>query len=97
MAVRDSDSDGSRGWLLHAGDAYFHHGEVEHTPPLSHPVLDPVQQGAQTDAVARVAARDRLRDLLGDRDRDRDRDHAEEVTVFSAHDPWELARALMRP
>ncbi|MGP3989751.1 MBL fold metallo-hydrolase [Streptomyces sp. 3N207] len=80
VAVRDGDGK----WLLHAGDAYMYHGEIEHTPPLSHPVLEPVQQGAQTDPADRLAARDRLRDLR--------RDHAEEVTVFSAHDPWELAR-----
>lgn len=82
VAVRDSDGR----WLLHAGDAYFYHGEIEHTPPLSHPFLDPVQQGAQTDAAARVATRDRLRDLH--------RDHRDEVTVFSAHDPWELVRLV---
>ncbi|WP_167536419.1 MBL fold metallo-hydrolase [Streptomyces ficellus] len=80
VAVRDGDGR----WLLHAGDAYMYHGEIEHTPPLSHPVFDPVQQGAQTEAAARVATRDRLRALR--------RDHADEVTVFSAHDPWEFAR-----
>lgn len=80
VAVRDGDGR----WLLHAGDAYLYHGELDHTPPLSHPVLEPVQQGAQTDAAARHATRDRLRALR--------RDHADEVTVFSAHDPWELAR-----
>ncbi|MGX6739110.1 MBL fold metallo-hydrolase [Streptomyces peucetius] len=80
VAVRD---DNGR-WLLHAGDAYMYHGEIEQTPPLSHPVLDPVQQGAQADVAARVVTRDRLRVLR--------RDHAGEVTVFSAHDPWELAR-----
>ncbi|MFD9409782.1 MBL fold metallo-hydrolase [Streptomyces sp. NPDC059989] len=82
VAVRDSDGR----WLLHTGDAYFHHGEVEHTPPLSHPVLDPIQQGAQTDPAGRVATRDRLRALRSD--------HAQEVTLFSAHDPWELARLV---
>ncbi|MGW1196214.1 hypothetical protein ACWD4B_10230 [Streptomyces sp. NPDC002536] len=76
--------DGDGRWLLHAGDAYMYHGELEHTPPLSHPALDPVHQGAQTDAAARVTARDRLRALH--------RDRADAVTVFSAHDPWELAR-----
>ncbi|MCI4079938.1 MBL fold metallo-hydrolase [Streptomyces sp. MMS21 TC-5] len=80
VAVRDDDGR----WLLHAGDAYMYHGELENTPPLDHPVLDPVQRGAQTDASARTATRDRLRDLV--------RDHGDEVTVFSAHDPWEYAR-----
>ncbi|WKV75537.1 MBL fold metallo-hydrolase [Streptomyces sp. PCS3-D2] len=80
VAVRDDDGR----WLLHAGDAYTHHAELEQTPPLAHPVFEPVQQGAQTDAAARIATRDRLRDLV--------RDHGDEVTVFSAHDPWEYAR-----
>ncbi len=80
VAVRD---DGGR-WLLHAGDAYMFHGELERTPPLSHPALEPVQHGAQTDEAARLVTRDRLRVLH--------RDHADEVTVFSAHDPWEFAR-----
>ncbi|MEU3064655.1 MBL fold metallo-hydrolase [Streptomyces subrutilus] len=80
VAVRGGDGR----WLLHAGDAYMYHGEIEHTPPFPHPVFEPVQEGAQTDGTARVATRDRLRALR--------RDHADEVTVFSAHDPWELAR-----
>ncbi|MFI0859121.1 hypothetical protein ACH4RA_02350 [Streptomyces smyrnaeus] len=79
VAVRDEEGR----WLLHGGDAYMYHGELEHTPALSHPVLDPVQQGAQTDAAARLGTRDRLRGLC--------RDHADAVTVFSAHDPWEFA------
>ncbi|MFE6083570.1 MBL fold metallo-hydrolase [Streptomyces virginiae] len=79
VAVRDDDGR----WLLHAGDAYTYHGELEQTPPLAHPVFEPVQQGAQTDAAVRTATRDRLRALV--------REHADEVTVFSAHDPWEFA------
>ncbi|MEU3527618.1 MBL fold metallo-hydrolase [Streptomyces sp. NPDC038707] len=84
VAVRDGDGR----WLLHAGDAYMYHGEVDAAPPLAHPVLEPVQHGAQTDAAARVATRDRLRALR--------RAHADEVTVFSAHDPWEFARLAAR-
>ncbi|SCK31167.1 MULTISPECIES: hypothetical protein [unclassified Streptomyces] len=84
VAVRDGDGR----WLLHAGDAYTRHGEIEHPPPRSHPALDPVQQGAQTDAAARVLTRDRLRGLR--------RDHADEVTVLSAHDSWEFARLTAR-
>ncbi|MGF2213694.1 hypothetical protein [Streptomyces albidoflavus] len=71
-------------WLLHAGDAYLYHGEIERTPPSAHPAFAPVQQGAQTDAGAVRATRERLRALR--------RDHGDRVTVFSAHDPWEWAR-----
>ncbi|GHH00528.1 MBL fold metallo-hydrolase [Streptomyces rubradiris] len=84
VAVRDGDGR----WLLHAGDAYMYHGELDADPPCAHPVLEPVQHGAQTDAAARVATRDHLRSLK--------RDHADEVTVFSAHDPWEFARLAAR-
>ncbi|WP_242514602.1 MBL fold metallo-hydrolase [Streptomyces albidoflavus] len=80
VAVRD----GAGRWLLHAGDAYLYHGEIERTPPSAHPAFAPVQQGAQTDAGAVRATRERLRALR--------RDHGDRVTVFSAHDPWEWAR-----
>ncbi|MFG2638988.1 MBL fold metallo-hydrolase [Streptomyces sp. NPDC048362] len=80
VAVRD---DAGR-WLLHAGDAYMYHAEIEQTPPLPHPAFAPIQDESQTDTEARVATRDRLHILR--------RDHGDQVTVFSAHDPWELAR-----
>ncbi|MCB5163900.1 MBL fold metallo-hydrolase [Streptomyces bambusae] len=80
VAVRDG---GSGRWLLHAGDAYMYHGEIDATPPVPHPAFVPVQQGAQTDGEAATTALDRLRTLR--------RDHADEVSVFSAHDPWEFA------
>ncbi|MEV5306758.1 hypothetical protein [Streptomyces diastaticus] len=85
VAVRDGDGR----WLLHAGDAYMYHGEIERTPPLAHPAFAPVQQGAQTDAEAVRATRERLRALR--------RDHGDRVTVFSAHDPWEFARLTTPP
>ncbi|WP_030458648.1 MBL fold metallo-hydrolase [Kitasatospora sp. NRRL B-11411] len=80
VAVRTDDGR----WLLHAGDAYMYHGEIERTPPLAHPSFAPVQDGAQTDASARLAALERLRALR--------RDHGDRVAVVSAHDPWEFAR-----
>ncbi|MFE4588939.1 MBL fold metallo-hydrolase [Streptomyces laurentii] len=84
VALRDDAGQ----WLLHAGDAYMYHGEIERTPPLSHPVFVPIQHGAQTDAETRVTTLDRLRALH--------RDHGDRVTVFSAHDPWEFARFAPR-
>ncbi|MFG1984725.1 MBL fold metallo-hydrolase [Streptomyces albidoflavus] len=41
VAVRD----GAGRWLLHAGDAYLYHGEIERTPPSAQPAFAPVQQG----------------------------------------------------
>jgi glyoxylase-like metal-dependent hydrolase (beta-lactamase superfamily II) len=79
VAVRIGDR-----WLLHAGDAYFYHGEIEADPPLSHPELDFVQEGAQVDRDLRLAGLRRLRRLR--------REHGDEVEIFSAHDPWEFQR-----
>ncbi len=77
--------DGDR-WLLHAGDAYFYHRELDACAPESHPLFDFVQQDSEVDHALRVANQDRLRDVV--------RHHADEVTVISAHDPWELDREL---
>ncbi|WP_326659103.1 MBL fold metallo-hydrolase [Streptomyces sp. NBC_00385] len=78
IAVQDGDR-----WLLHCGDAYYYHREVG---PLkeTHPLLDFVQTTAQVHRELRLGTRARLRELL--------RDHGDEVEIFSAHDPWELAR-----
>ena len=77
VAVRDG-----HGWLLHAGDAYFFHGEVDPVSPRSTPGLAFFQRLVAMDDVARRANQVRLRELV--------RDHGTEVRVFSAHDPVEL-------
>ena len=71
-------------WLLHAGDAYFYHGEIEADPPVLHPLLDLIQENAQADRGLRLDALQRLRTLH--------REHGGEVEIFSAHDPWEFRR-----
>ncbi|MEV4111673.1 MBL fold metallo-hydrolase [Nonomuraea sp. NPDC049695] len=71
--------DGGR-WLLHAGDAYFYHGELDRQPQ-PHPLMDLVQVSAQVDPERRVSSQERLRSLA----------HDHGVAVFSAHDPWELS------
>ncbi|MFI0355129.1 MBL fold metallo-hydrolase [Actinomadura sp. 9N407] len=76
VAVRDGDR-----WLLHCGDAYYYHREVGNDPH-PHPVLDLVQTHSQVDRDLRLGTQARLRELV--------RDHGDEVSVFSAHDPWEL-------
>ncbi|MEA2682735.1 MAG: hypothetical protein QOK05_1063 [Chloroflexota bacterium] len=76
IAVRTDDR-----WLLHAGDAYFHHSIVD-DPPGRPPVGLRVFEGlvaAERDLLA--GNHDRLHELA--------RDHAGEVTVFSSHDPTE--------
>lgn len=70
------------GWLLHAGDAYFFHGEIDPAKPRSTPGLALFQRIAAVDDAARRKNQARLRELV--------RDHRREVRVFSAHDPVEL-------
>ncbi|MCF4136777.1 MBL fold metallo-hydrolase [Streptomyces sp. Tue 6430] len=74
--------DGDR-WLLHCGDAYYYHREIEDLKE-PHPLLDLVQTGSQVHRDLRLGTQARLRELV--------RDHGDRVEVFSAHDPWEFAR-----
>lgn len=74
-------SDGR--WLLHAGDAYFFHGQVEERAwvPLG---LRMFQRMADADRAQRVANQARLRKLA--------LEHRGDVEVFCSHDPEELDR-----
>jgi glyoxylase-like metal-dependent hydrolase (beta-lactamase superfamily II) len=71
--------DGS--WLLHAGDAYFFHGEKER-PAHCPPGLRAFQRLVAVDNRSRLENVARLRALHAD--------HGDEVTVFCAHDEAEL-------
>ncbi|MDT7784773.1 MAG: hypothetical protein QOF58_3192, partial [Pseudonocardiales bacterium] len=53
--------DGSR-WLLHCGDAYYYHRELD-ADPEPHPLLDIVQTGSEVDHGLRVDTQARLRVL----------------------------------
>lgn len=65
-------------WLLHCGDAYFHHGEVG--TPRSCPVgLRLFQTIVGHDNAARKQNQERLRELAAT--------HAGEVALMCAHDP----------
>ncbi|SFL07689.1 Metallo-beta-lactamase superfamily protein [Streptosporangium canum] len=77
--------DGDR-WLLHCGDAYYFHGEIDPDRPYGHPGMDILQQITEVDRPLRLGNHARLRELV--------RLHGDEVSVFSAHDPWELQRHL---
>ncbi len=77
VAVRTAE-----GWLLNAGDAYFHHDELqaEHArPPLG---LNLYQRAMTTNHPKRQANMERLRQLS--------REHSHPVKIFSSHDPDEL-------
>ncbi len=72
------------GWLLHCGDAYFHHRELG-SPPSCPPALRCFQSLVAADNSVRKANRERLRELVYA--------HSQEVSAFCAHDPDELERA----
>ena len=78
VAVKAGD-----GWLLHCGDAYFHHGEMA-TPPSCPPVLRFFQNLTASDNKARRRNQERLRELVSA--------HGAEVNLLCAHDPHELER-----
>lgn len=72
------------GWLLHCGDAYFFHGEMDPNAPHCPPGLSMFQTLMAVDRSERLRNQERLR-ALG-------RDHGGEVELFCAHDPAELER-----
>jgi glyoxylase-like metal-dependent hydrolase (beta-lactamase superfamily II) len=78
VAVKSGDS-----WLLHAGDAYFHHDEVDQAERSCPFGLEMFQRVAQVSGADRLGTQERLRALA--------RDATAGVRVFSAHDHAELA------
>jgi hypothetical protein len=71
------------GWLLHAGDAYFHHRELVSADGAP-AALRWFQRVVEVDGPARRGNQDRLRELVARRD--------EGLEVFCAHDAHELDR-----
>lgn len=74
------------GWLLNAGDAYFHRHEMDATPRCT-PMLAAYQAMMEVDRETRLDNQERLRDLA--------QDEGAGVRVFCSHDPIEL-EALSR-
>lgn len=77
VIVRNGDR-----WLVHAGDAYFHHHAIDHdgTVPLGFAAFE---RATQMDPAARRASVAALRQL---------RTSYDDVDLFCAHDPDEYAR-----
>jgi glyoxylase-like metal-dependent hydrolase (beta-lactamase superfamily II) len=73
VAVRDEDR-----WLLHCGDAFFHHGEIA-TPPHCPPGLAAFAAFDQVDGAARRGNVERLRELAAR--------SSDEVELICSHDP----------
>jgi glyoxylase-like metal-dependent hydrolase (beta-lactamase superfamily II) len=71
-------------WLLQAGDAYFHHAEMDPERPRCTPGLRFYQWMMQKDGPARLANQARLRELA--------RAHGGQVDVICGHDPAEFER-----
>jgi glyoxylase-like metal-dependent hydrolase (beta-lactamase superfamily II) len=72
-----------QGWLLHAGDAYYHRGQIKADEARCPLVLRLFEWFGQFDGKLRVKNQQRLRELVASHP---------EVTVFCAHDPVELSR-----
>lgn len=77
VAVRRADGH----WLLHAGDAFFHRGQLAAAPTCP-ATLAAFQSLMAADNSARRANVDRLRELA--------LTHVDDVTVLCAHDPEQL-------
>jgi glyoxylase-like metal-dependent hydrolase (beta-lactamase superfamily II) len=73
-----------REWLLHAGDAYFHRGEMDPTRPSCPIGLELFQRAVAIDNEMRLVNQERLRALA--------REQAGRVRVFCAHDSVEIER-----
>jgi glyoxylase-like metal-dependent hydrolase (beta-lactamase superfamily II) len=76
--------DTGNGWLLHAGDSFFHAGETAPEGPRCPPGLALFESAVQTGRAARLRNQERLRTLA--------RDHADDVRVFCAHDTAQYRR-----
>lgn len=74
------------GWLLHAGDAYFYHGEMRNTVRRCTVGLRGYQTMMEVSRDLRLANQERLRRLTIDRRHD--------VRVICAHDAVEFERAV---
>ena len=74
-------------WLLQAGDAYFHRGEVRSPERRCTPGLRAYQTMMETHREQRLANQARVRRLSVD--------HAGEVRVVCSHDPVEFERCVV--
>jgi glyoxylase-like metal-dependent hydrolase (beta-lactamase superfamily II) len=82
VAINEGD-----GWLLHAGDAYFHHGQVEAEQSCP-PGLSLFQKITAVDNGTRRANGERLRELAAE--------EGDSLRMICSHDPFELDREQAR-
>ncbi len=79
---------GPAGWKLLAGDAYFHHSEIDPAGARPPPAARAYQAMMQVDRRQRWLNQARLRELM--------RAHRGEVDVFCSHDPHDMDRLAGR-
>ena len=75
-------------WLLQAGDAYFHHREMDLNNPWCTPGLRAYQTLMEKSRSARLANQQRLREFAADHP---------QVRVCCSHDPQDFERIAGRP
>ena len=78
IAVKQGDK-----WLLHCGDAYYHHSQITQTPSAP-AFLNFFERNIAALPDHRVRNQARLQELA--------LNHGDEVEIFCAHDPVELQR-----
>lgn len=71
-------------WLLQAGDAYFHHGEMDRATPHCPIGLRAYQKLMEVDRPARLRNQQRLRDLIG---------RQPDVEILCSHDATVFLKA----
>jgi glyoxylase-like metal-dependent hydrolase (beta-lactamase superfamily II) len=81
----DAVRNGER-WILHAGDAFYHHGEIDVANRWTLPIWEQLEEVTEVDRPLRLGNHARLRELV--------RDFSAEIDVISAHDPWMFERSI---
>ncbi len=79
---------GETGWKLLAGDAYFHHSEIDPARPRMPLGARAYQVMMQVDGGKRRQNQARLRDLASR--------HGGEIDIFCSHDPHDMDRLAAR-
>jgi glyoxylase-like metal-dependent hydrolase (beta-lactamase superfamily II) len=71
-------------WLLHAGDAYFYHGEMDSDMRRCTPFMEVFQTLMQVNGQQRKRNQNRLRQLLID--------YPDKIKIFCSHDAFEMEK-----
>ena len=75
-----------KGWILHCGNAYFSHKQMDKENPSCPPGMAFLQEGLDYHHVLREKTQERLRYLM--------HHHKDEVQIFCSNDPTEFSKLL---